>query len=68
MQKGHMKGQRKGVRSMKVSAPVMLKVELGTDNPSPPTIKKHYIIFVVVYELLDTVHIDQTGAFLITSQ
>ncbi len=40
-QKGHMKGQRKGVRSMKVSAPVMIKVEPGTENPPPPTIKKH---------------------------
>jgi hypothetical protein len=31
-QKGHMKGQRKGVRSTKVSAPVMIKVEPGTAN------------------------------------
>ncbi len=52
----------------KVSAPVTIKVEPGTDNPPLPTIKKHYDIFVVVYKLLDTVHIDQTNAFLITSQ
>jgi hypothetical protein len=32
-QKGHMKGQRKGVGSTKVTAPVMIKVEPGTTNP-----------------------------------
>ncbi len=63
-----MKGQRKGVLSTKVSAPVAIKVEQGTDNPPSSTIKKHYNIFVVVYKLLDTVHTDQTRAFLITSQ
>jgi hypothetical protein len=68
MQKGHMKGQRKGVRSTKVSAPVTIKVEPGTANPPPLTIKKHYEIFVLVYKLLDTVHTDQTGQFPITSQ
>jgi hypothetical protein len=62
MQKGHMKGQHEGVRSTKVTAPVMMKVEPGTSNPPSPTIKKHYNIFVVVYELLNTVHMDQTGA------
>ncbi len=67
-QKGHMKGQRKGVRSTKVSAPVTIKVEPGTANPSPPTITKHYNIFVVTYKLLDTVHTDQTSPFPITSQ
>ncbi len=67
-QKGHMKGQRKGVRMTKVAAPVMIKVEPGTANPPPPTIKKVYGIFVVVYELLDTIHTDQTSAFPITSQ
>jgi hypothetical protein len=58
MQKRHMKGQRKGVRLTKVTAPVTFKVEPGTANPPPPTIKKHYNIFVVVYELLDTIHTD----------
>ncbi len=66
-QKGHMKGQQKGVWSTKVSAPVLIKVELGIVNLPKPTIKKHYDIFVVVYELLDTIHTDQTGAFPITS-
>ncbi len=67
MQKGHMKGQRKGVQSTKVSAPVTIKVEPGTAIPPLPTIKKHYDIFVVVYELLDTIHTDQTGPFPKTS-
>ncbi len=53
---------------MKVAAPVMIRVEPGTANPPPPTIIKHYYIFVVVYKLLDTVHTDQTGVFPITSQ
>jgi hypothetical protein len=68
MQKGHMNGQRKGVRLTKVSAPVTIKVEPGTANPPPLTIKKHYDIFVMVYKLLDTVHTDQTEVFPITSQ
>ncbi len=67
-QRGHMKGQQKGVQSTKVSAPVTIKVEPGTANPPLPTIKKHYDIFVMVYKLLLTVHTDQTGPFPITSQ
>jgi hypothetical protein len=63
-----MKGQRNGVRSTKVSAPVLIKVEPGTANPPLLTITKHYDIFVMVYELLDTVHTDQTGPFPIMSQ
>jgi hypothetical protein len=67
-QKGHMKGQRKGVQSTKVSALVTIKVEPGTANPPPTTINKHYNIFAVVYKLLDTVHTDQTSVFSVTSQ
>ncbi len=67
-QKGHTKGQRKRVRLTKVTTPVTIKVELGTANPPLPTIKKHYDIFIMVYKLLDAIHTDQTGAFLITSQ
>jgi hypothetical protein len=67
-QKGRMKGQWKGVWLTKVSAPVTITVEPGTANPLLPTIKKHYDISVVVYKLLDTIHIDQTDAFPITSQ
>ncbi len=67
-QKGHIKGQQKGVQLTKVTAPEMIKVEPGTTNPPPPTIKRHYDIFVVVYKLLDTIHMDQTGAFPIKLQ
>jgi hypothetical protein len=63
-----MKGQQKGVQLTKVSAPIMIKVELGTANPPPPTITKHYDIFVMVYKLLDTVHTDQTSPFKIMLQ
>jgi hypothetical protein len=63
-----MKGQQKGVWSTKVRALVTINIELGTQDPPPPTIKKHYNIFVIVYKLLDTVHIDQTSAFPITLQ
>jgi hypothetical protein len=48
MQKGHMKGQQKGLRSTKVTATVMIKVEPGTAIPPLPTIKKHYGTFVIV--------------------
>jgi hypothetical protein len=51
-----------------VRAPVTIKIEPGTQDPPPLTIKKHYNIFVVVYEFLDTVHMDQTGTFPITLQ
>ncbi len=52
----------------KVTAPVIIKVEPSTENPPPLTIRKHYDIFVVVNKFLDTVHTNQTGAFLITLQ
>ncbi len=68
MQKGHMKGQRKGVRLTTITVPVTFKVEPGTANIPPPTIKKHHDIVVEVYELLETVHTDQNGAFPITLQ
>jgi hypothetical protein len=63
-----MKGQQKEVWWTKVRVTVTIKIEPGTENPPPPTIKKHYNIFIVVYKLLDTVHTGQTGAFPITSQ
>jgi hypothetical protein len=47
-QKGHIQGQQKGIRLTKVRAPVMIKIELGTETPPPPTINNHYDIFVVV--------------------
>ncbi len=63
-----MKGQQNGVRLTKVRALVMIKIEPGTQDPPPHTIKKHYDIFVIVYKLLDMVHMDQTCAFSITLQ
>jgi hypothetical protein len=68
MQKGHKYGQQKGVRLTMVTASATIKVEPDTANPPPPTIKKHYNIFVVVYKLMDTIHTDQTSMFPITSQ
>jgi hypothetical protein len=46
----------------------LIKVEPGTANPPPLTINKHYNIFIVVYELLNTIHTDQTSAFPIRLQ
>ncbi len=68
MQKGHMKGQRKGVRSTKVKPPVHIKIEPTTETAPNLTITKEFDIFVVIYELSNTVHTDQTGAFPMTSQ
>jgi hypothetical protein len=62
-----MKGQQKEVRSTKVREPVMIKIEPSTENPPPPTIKKHYDIFTVVYDLLNMTHMEQTSTFPITS-
>jgi hypothetical protein len=64
IQKGHMKGQW----LTKVRALATIKIEPGTEKPPPPTIKKHYDIFVVVYKLLDMVHTDQTNMFPTTLQ
>ncbi len=70
-QKGHMKGQRKGVRSTKDKQLVEIKIEPGTEQDSPhhaTPIKKMNDIFVKTYNLADEIHTDQTGAFPITSQ
>ncbi len=67
-QKGHMKGQRKGVRLTKVKPPVHIKIEPTTQTAPNLTITKENSIFVVIYELSNTVHTDQTGAFPLTSQ
>jgi hypothetical protein len=69
-QKGHMKGQRKGVRSTKVKPAVEIKIEPGQED-SPPklvAIRKLNDIFIKIYELAETIHTDQTGAFPVTSQ
>jgi hypothetical protein len=70
MQKGHMKGQRKGVRSTRVKAAVAIKIEPGTEN-SPPklfAIKKMNDIFVKLYKLAEMIHTNQTGTFPVTLQ
>ncbi len=67
-QKGHMKGQRKGIRSTKVRDQVEIKIEPGTEVLLQQPMKKQHNIFVVICELAEEVHINQTGAFPITSQ
>ena len=69
-QKGHMKGQRKGVRSTKVKQTVEIKIEPGTEETTHHHIpaKKMNDIFVTLYELSDEIHTDQTGKFPVTSQ
>jgi hypothetical protein len=49
-QKGHMKGQRKGVRLTKVKAAVEIKIKLGTEDTPPKLvgIKKMNDIFVKI--------------------
>jgi hypothetical protein len=70
MQKGHMKGQRKGVRLTRVKAATTIKIKPGMEE-SPPklvAIKRMNDIFVKIYELVETSHTDQMGTFPITSQ
>jgi hypothetical protein len=63
-----MKGQRKGARSTKVKPPVHMKIEPTTETAPNMTITKENNIIVVICELSNTVHTDQTGAFPLTSQ
>jgi hypothetical protein len=67
-QNGHMKGQRKGIHSTKVRAPVETKNEPGTKDTPPTIIKWYDNIFVKVTDLTDTIHTNQTSAFPITVQ
>jgi hypothetical protein len=75
MQKGHMKGQRHGIRSTKQKAfnhlveserPLKIKMEPGTEEVSPT--KCHNNIFVRIKDLAKSIHSNQTGAFPYTSQ
>ena len=65
-----MKGQRKGVRSMKVKQMVEIKIEPGTETATHKATpaKKMNDIFVKIYELSGEIHTDQTGKFPVTSQ
>jgi hypothetical protein len=67
-QKGHMKGQQKGIRSTKVREQVEIKIEPGTDVLLQQPMKKQHDIFAVIYKLTEEIHTDQMGAFPITSQ
>jgi hypothetical protein len=69
-QKGHMKGQRKGVRSTRVKPACEIKIKPGTKDPPPKPIrnKKMDDIFVKISKLAEEIHTDQTGAFPVTSQ
>ena len=72
-QKGHMKGQRQGVRSTKqknlVESEITanIKVEPGMTVTLLPA-KRSNDIFVRVEDLAESIHSDQTGAFPYTSQ
>ena len=72
--KGHLKGQRQGIRSTKQKALTKLietaLVHIKIENPdSPPTnFARHYDIFFHVEDLSETIHTDQTGAFPFLSQ
>ena len=75
--KGHLKGQRQGIRSTKQVAlekileneEVRIKIE-GEGSPfhQIPTISKTHEAFFRVDDLTDSIHTDQTGAFPFTSQ
>jgi hypothetical protein len=69
-QKGHMKGQRKGVRSTRVKPAYEMKIKPGTKDPPQKIVgnKKMDNIFVKIYALAEEIHTDQTGAFPVTSQ
>ena len=69
-QKGHMKGQRKGVRSTKVKPAIEIQIGPETEDAPPKliAIRKLNDIFVKIYKLAETIHTDQTGAFPVTSQ
>jgi hypothetical protein len=74
--KGHLKGQRQGMRSTKQIAleknikneEVRIKIE-GKGSPFHQTpITKTHEAFFRIDDLTDSIHIDQTGAFPFTSQ
>ncbi len=67
-QKGHMKGQQKGIQSTKVRKPAEIKIKPGTEHIPLAPITQQEDIFVFVMDLADTIHTDQTGAFPMTSQ
>jgi hypothetical protein len=74
-QKGHMKRQRQGVQSTKqkaldytVAKEQNIKIKPGTENAPHSRIKHHEDMFIKIMDLADTIHSNQTGAFLFTLQ
>jgi hypothetical protein len=69
--RGRLKGQRQGIRSTKQKALNKL-AEMAATSLHLATLKapilKHSNIFVRIEDLSDTIHLDQTGGFLYTSQ
>ena len=72
--KGHMKGQRQGVRSTKtrvleriIARKRHIKIEPGTED-FLTDIRRYDDIFIQIMDLADTIHLDQTGAFPFTLQ
>jgi len=72
--KGHLKGQRQGIRSTKqtaihklvTAAEVHIKQEHGDSPPPAPT--RQNDLFVHIADLSETIHTDQTGGFPYLSQ
>ena len=58
------------MRSTKVKPAVEIKIKPGQEDAPPKlvAIRKLNDIFVKIYELTETIHTDQTGAFPVTSQ
>ena len=72
--KGHLKGQRQGIRSTKQKAleklvemaAVTIKQEFDDSPPTTPL--RHNDIFIYISDPSETIHSDQTGGFPYTSQ
>jgi hypothetical protein len=69
--RGHLKGQRQGIRSTKQKGSNKL-VEMAATSLHLATLKapivKHSTIFLHIKDLSDTNHLDQTGGFPYMSQ
>jgi hypothetical protein len=65
-----MKGQKKGVRSTKVKPAIEIKIKPGQEDAPPKLVAIRMLndIFIKIFELVETIHTDQTGAFPATSQ
>ena len=72
--KGHLKGQRQGIRSTKQKAldkmveTALVRIKQENNDSPPATIAWDHNIFTYVKDLCETIHADQTGGFPYTSQ